>query len=267
MTEIDTSLQLGSELRSFQNIWKGGYFEGNPKDPHGPSSYAAIDVRHGYADQADVMSKKGITAQQIGTISVLYATWLLTLQGRVKAKTVLEIGPGRGGWTKAILEEGAEKVYALDALPAEHNQFFEYLGPDLGQRSKYIQVSNFLCAGVPDDSVDVVFSFGCFCHISRIGVTEYMKSIYLKMREGSEGCIMNSDYAKIASCLGSAVPADLDREDATPSPGRWYHLGVGWFVELLSQIGFTILSEDIGCCPRDPIVHFAKPVASSGQLV
>src|SRR5579862_5078669 len=95
--------RLKDELNSFQKLWHGGYFEGQPRDPLGISAY-----------------------QQLGFISILHATYLRCIKPYVTGETVaLELGPGRGAWTKCLLP--AKEVYALDALSAEHNGFFQYL--------------------------------------------------------------------------------------------------------------------------------------------
>src|SRR5665213_3669253 len=73
-------------------LWTGGYFEGNPLDPMGGSSYGV----YGYN-------------------SVLYTIYSVCIRPYVTGETTaLEIGPSRGAWTKAILERGCRKVYAVD---------------------------------------------------------------------------------------------------------------------------------------------------------
>ena len=95
--------RLKTELRSVQNKWHGGYFEGQPLEPMATSPYL-----------------------QVGFISILHATYLRCIKPYIDSRTVaLEIGPGRGAWTKCLLP--CRHVYALDALSAGHNRFFEYL--------------------------------------------------------------------------------------------------------------------------------------------
>ena len=49
--------RLKGELESFQKLWQGGYFEGNPLDPLASSAYV-----------------------QLGFISILHATHLLCIK-------------------------------------------------------------------------------------------------------------------------------------------------------------------------------------------
>ena len=166
---------------------------------------------------------------------------------------MLEVGPGRGGWTKAILSQSPERIYALDAQPADHNGFWTYVGND--PRVSYTQVGDFECTPVPDRAIDFFFSFGVFCHISRRGTEAYFTSIARKMRPGAIGFCMISDYDKMGKALGIVVSKE---EHDQPEPGRWYHLGTDWFCSMLDASGFDVLDEDIGVKIRDPVVHFRR---------
>jgi len=245
---------VNREIESFKELWAGGYCEGNPLDPHAKSSYSVQDVLNGYCDQRAPLAPDGTAiAGETGFLSTLYVTYLMTIRNRVAGKTVLEIGPGRGCWTRAMLHEGAKFIYALDALSAEHNAFFEHVGEAARGQVKYSVVDDFSCRDVPDGSIDFVFSFGCFCHLSRASVAQYMRSIRTKMRSGADGFIMISDYDKRDAVL--RVSSNKE-EDQTPSPGRWYHIGIDWFASTAQMLGFEVIDRDIGCNLRDPVVHF-----------
>jgi hypothetical protein len=283
MTQTDDSPLKGSpiyeqergkqELQSFQSIWQGGYFEGNPLDPMGPSTYG-----------------------NTGYMSILHATYLLCIKPYVNKETVaLEIGPGRGAWTKALLS--AKEVWCLDALSAEHNGFWEYLNRPTNV--KYFQVSDYTCSMLPDDTFTYVFSFGCLCHIAFESVTAYMTNMYPKLKKGARGFIMIADYDKYNAYLdqwqrlnvgrafdngtaylptrlmwntsiqlwrrlngtGASKTAHqrLDKnEDATPREGRWYHSGVDRTCTMLESLGYTVIDPDVGTNHRDPIIHFVK---------
>lgn len=246
-----------AEIASFQDVWPGGYCEGNPHDPMSPSSYSDIDQFNGYADQRAIAAAKNIKAPQIGFLSMLHVTYLMCIRNQTRDKTVLEIGPGTGAWSKCILEDGAKHLYALDAKSAEDNNFYGYIGLDRQKQKRvtYDQVEDFSCRSVPDNSIEFFFSFGCFCHLSREATAAYFSSISRKMVSGARGYIMISDYAKLAAvlCIDEGAQ-DYDR----PRPGRWYNIGLPWFIETIEARGFNVLDKDIGCNLRDPIVHFQR---------
>jgi phospholipid N-methyltransferase len=264
---------VNEQLASFQNIWRGGAFEGDPLDPMGRSTYGSL-----------------------GYMSVLHATYLCCIKPYVTpTSVVLEIGPGRGAWTKTML--AAQEVWCLDALSAEHNHFWEYVGT--APQVRYQQVTDFSCSGLPDDHFTYFFSFGTFCHIPFWGVTEYLRNLFPKLRSGCRGFLMVADYAKYNHAVSDFQPysawrvCDLLRpkkplkaafwrravayvqktalehqanfrlrspdENDTPRPARWYDAGTDRTCALLSELGYDVIDQDVGVLHRDPVIHFRKP--------
>jgi len=254
---VDDRLQ--GELASFQSLWRGGYFEGQPLDPLAPSAY-----------------------HHLGFISILHATYLRCIKPYVTSRSLsLELGPGRGAWTRCLLP--SKEIYALDALSAEHNGFFSYLGNPTNV--KYFQVSDFECAMLPENHFDFMFSHGCLCHVSFDGITQYAQNIFPKMKAGSECFWMIADYEKynaayaklsIWDALAASVPAQgkplleqlkqmsqrvyhaSPEEDLIPAPGRWFNAGIDRTCSMLADVGYEIADPDVGTNLRDPIIHFRK---------
>ena len=261
------SSDLRDELKAFESIWSGGYFEGNPLDPMGRSSY-----------------------RRLGYMSVLHATYLACIRPYVDANSVvLEIGSGRGAWTRAILSRGPREVWCLEAAPAETTRFWEYVGRH--DNVHYHHVSDFSCSVLPDDHFTYFFSFGCFCHVSNDGVDSYMRNLRAKLKPGAHGFMMVGDFDKYnravdglelydvtraahglryapARALWKTLaslkkPANMRRKDkARPSrPGAvtWHHLSVGDACTMLEAHGYRVIDADIGVNHRDPVIHFLRP--------
>jgi hypothetical protein len=174
--------RLSRELKTFGKVWQGGYYEGDPREPLAPSGYA-----------------------EFGYISILYAVYLYCIRPYISSSTIaLEIGPGRGAWTKTMLE--AKEVWCLDAKSREDNGIDEYLGHPTNLI--YHQVSDFLCTELPDNQFDYLFSFGALCHVSWDGIVQYMQNLYPKLRQGANCFIMVADYEK-----ANRLRSDLWRYD------------------------------------------------------
>ena len=224
---------------------------------------------------------------QLGFMSILHATYLRCIKPYINRHSVaLEIGPGRGAWTKALLP--SKEIYALDALPAEHNKFFEYLGHP--QNVKYFQVKDFECEMLPDSYFDYMFSFGCLCHVSFKGIREYAKNLHPKLKVNSNCFWMVADYEKHNSAISNLDELSIwsalmpksrkylplkwlfmhlmkkDKlrrepqrdENDEPNGGRWYDAGIGRTCSMLEEVGYQIVDPDVGTCLRDPIIHFTK---------
>jgi hypothetical protein len=293
MSGASTRGQFRQELESFRDIWHGGYFEGDPLDPLGPSSYG-----------------------ELGYMSVIHAIYLYCIRPYITPDVMaLEIGPGRGAWTKTMLD--AREVWCLDAKSREDNGIDIYLG--FPKNLVYHQVTDFSCRELPDDTFDFLFSFGALCHISWDGIVEYTENLYSKLRRGATAFVMVADYDKanrlqpalrcydavrrvnaairlqqllridrfVARRLGRRTPfweslspatrlsierllgtrilrgpsvASMDKnEDVRPRAGRWYHAGAERTTHLLRDIGYVVVNSDVGLSHRDPMIHFRKP--------
>jgi len=258
--------RLNEELASFQGIWKGGYWAADPLRPQG-SVYAFF-----------------------GQMGTSHATYLRCIKPYVhEDSTVLEIGPGRGAWTRTFLK--AKRVHCMDALSAEHNGFWENVGRREGVT--YEQVSDFSCASLRDNFFSYLFSYDALCHVSFEGIAAYARNLFPKLRAGADGFFMVADYEKYNAfvaalddhsalamllpkntmtwmkTLGRPLnrlfarryglhPLDLSENDA-PRPGRWYHAGTARTCALLRNVGYEVLDEDVGTDFRSPIIHFRKP--------
>lgn len=254
------------ELASFEGLWPGGYWAADPLDPHG--------------------SVLGI----FGQIGTSHATYLRCIKPYVSANSrVLEIGPGRGAWTRTLLQ--AEAVHCLDALSAEHNAFWEHVG----RRSNvtYHQVRDFTCGMLPDNFYTFLFSYDALCHVSFEGISAYARNLFPKLQPGANCFLMVADYLKYnafieklpeysvarvfrrshrlgwlraflvpidrvyARRLGLRRPLD-PAEDQVPRPGRWYHAGAERTCRMLEAVGYRVLDQDVGTDYRSPIIHFTR---------
>lgn len=276
---MTTAVSESEEIGLFEGKWQGGYFEGDPLDPLGRSSYF-----------------------QMGYISVLHALYQACVRPHITPQTAaLEIGPGRGAWTKTLL--GAREIWCLDALSADYNRFWSYVGEQHRSRVNYIQVRDFSCRELPDNHFDFLFSFGTFCHICWERQQDYYRNLLPKMRPGATAFVMIADFDQFNAAVAAYHPlrvsfqrfsknvvatdlleiaqrvrqkisgrvegqghsdfrhwSERDKEDVTPRPGRWYHAGLRRTCDFLKSIGWEVVNPDVGLCPRDPVVHFRKPL-------
>lgn len=266
--DVGKAERLLKEVGSFRGRWPGGYFEGDPFDPVGRSSF-----------------------DDLGYLSVLYAVYRYCIRPRVKGDmAVVEIGPGRGAWTRTLLT--AREVWALDAASAEETGFWRLVGGEFKDRVRYVQVSDFSCRDLPDDHFDFLFSFGVFCHITWEGQQEYYRNLLPKMKRGAEAFVSFADFDKYNGALriagqlrtrplrGNPVAASLvsaaryvrnalrhrrttwpavELEKGKPNAVGFHHAGVRETARYLESVGWEVVEPDLELTVRDPIVHFRKP--------
>ncbi len=252
-----------TELARYKEIWKGGYFGGDPLDPVGAREYGDMSL-----------------------ISVNHALYLAYVRPFIQPDTrVLEIGPGRGAWTRAML--GAREIWCADALSAEHNGFWNYVGIEHAAKIHYREVSDFSLSFAPDGYFDFIFSFGAFCHITPEGQREYFKNAFAKARPGAQGVVMvadfdkfNAAYAKLSELRTMRVSfkglkdslrfnvgywmgrlkgnIEQQKSDRSVTPGRFYHAGVAETCAYLESVGWRVVTPDVGLNLRDVVIHFER---------
>jgi len=235
--------KLIKEINSFKTVWKGGF-------------------RTGYSKKRN---QKGIEQY---------------LERNMSGKCCLEIGCGGGQWSKFIYNLNVfDKIYCIDVLSAEHNNFWEYVGSDKKDKIEYVHVKDFDLDCIPLDCLDYVFSYDVFCHISYSGQTKYLENIYKKCRINCKLLIMYADPKKYLlsepehlyhvkcylpdkgkNCktqneLIEACLLDKDGEQKTP---RWYWVGIENFINLCIKYNYKILDKDLNIDKTNPITLFTK---------
>ena len=134
-----------------------------------------------------------------------------------------------------------------------------------------------------------MFSFGCLCHVSFEGVSEYAENIFGKLKSGANCFWMIADrqkyqdfraksdkfnvWRRLAPEKRNLAPlkwmfgyfakktdaAFLRIDDFDPKQGQWHDAGTDRTCQMLERVGYKIIDRDVGTIPRDPIIHFIKP--------
>lgn len=176
-----------------------------------------------------------------------------------KEHVALEVGCGRGIWTANCLSPNFKRVVCLDVIPK--SDWIAKL-PNV----EYVELPdrNFSCLGVEDDSIDFVWSYGCFCHLTMDAVREYLRSLFKKAKSGANLVIMFGNWIRNPHTKGCD-------KDAIYSPEQcpWFYQDLELVQQAVKEAGF-IDFKDMLPDFRDTIAHFKKPIGSvilpSGQI-
>ena len=150
--------------------------------------------------------------------------------------TALEIGPGGGRWTRYML--GFKQIYVVD-----------YYAPLLDELRKNFKQKHIIPVknhgtdfpGIPDQSVDFVFSFGTFVHLEPPIIEKYLQNLRRVIRPTANVVIHYSDMTKIMARENKGFSQN------TPSEMR----------RMVLNAGYCILEEDLTTMWHSSIVRFA----------
>jgi SAM-dependent methyltransferase len=119
-----------------------------------------------------------------GLIDDVLARWI------PEGGVVLEIGPGAGRWSEPLRERAARMVLVdVSERPLElcRRRFGEDSGID------FVLSSGNDLPGVPDDSVDAVWSFDVFVHVAPVDQASYLDEISRVLAPGGVAVVHHAD--------------------------------------------------------------------------
>ena len=150
--------------------------------------------------------------------------------------TVLEIGAGGGRWTRYM--GSAKRIYAVDY----HEPVLEELKSNIKfPHLKTVKNNGCDFPGVPPESIDLVFSFGCFVHLEIDTIESYLKNMKPLLHAKSNVVIQYSDKTKPIA----AAYDDFGEND----PSR--------MKSLIEENGYRITETDDKTLWHSAIVRFA----------
>ena len=158
-----------------------------------------------------------------------------------KEHSALEIGCGGGYWPGNYLCGNFAHVTGLDVLPGE---------PFSAPNFTYIEVPDrdYSCHGVPDESIDFVWSFGVFCHLNLSSIQAYLKSVYRVLKHGGKASLYFSNNDRRPGCATIVNPT---------SGILWCNNDIPTTFAMLEKAGFK---NPVDLIPRltDSMVHVVK---------
>lgn len=170
-----------------------------------------------------------------------------------KDSKVLEIGPGGGRYTASVAEHCAQ-VMGVDVSPLMVERLQNRFG--INDRLVFFKGSGHDLSGVPDDSVDFVFSFNVFVQLEFEDIVSYLREIKRVLKPGGKAAL---HYATISNTAGWAYFLDHCQEwmNRPNARGHFCELTLDTMALLTERLSLRLLTnQPVG---RDALVVFEKP--------
>jgi ubiquinone/menaquinone biosynthesis C-methylase UbiE len=155
--------------------------------------------------------------------------------------TAIEIGPGGGRWTRYLL--GFGRLYGIDY----HQELLDELARNFSAPHLHLLVNNGTdFPGIPDQSIDFLFSFGVFVHLDVDIIEAYLHSMQRVLKPTGCAMIQYSDKNKEAAKKAGQGFADTTPEIIRP---------------LVIKCGHRVLEEDTTTLWHSSIIRFAPLIS------
>jgi len=158
-------------------------------------------------------------------------------------RKAIEIGPGGGRWTRYLL--GFERLYLVDY----HQELLDELAKTFRVPNMVpVKNSGSNFPGIPENSIDFVFSFGVFVHLDLEIIRAYLRALWPIVKNEANIVLQYSDKTK------SAGQRNRTFSENTPDTMRL----------AVSDAGYTILEENVTILPHSSIMRFRKGAVPAG---
>lgn len=176
------------------------------------------------------------------------------------SSVVMELGPGRGSWTHALLTYVPRgQVHTVDFVEVS-----EWLrAEDHGGRLVNHRVQDDSFDSLPDDAFDFFFSFGVLCHNTTRAIGEIMGNALPKMRPGGIAIHQYGDWDKLQQLgWGDArhgVPAEYRELPDEHERNLWPRNDPKTMVAVCREAGWVVEEPDLGLFRRDSVIRLRAP--------
>jgi hypothetical protein len=167
---------------------------------------------------------------------------------------VLELGPGDGSWTRALLSMPGIRVTTCD-----FQDVTPWLKPELyNGRLVCHRVTDNSFSCIPDDSVDMFFSFGVLVHCNKNLIEEILKNTLCKMKPDGIGIHNFGDWDKLEKFGWKLAAIPLSFKNLPDDDIWWPRNTTKEMCELAERAGWTVKMEDMHFFKRDGVMLLAK---------
>ncbi len=168
---------------------------------------------------------------------------------------VLELGPGRGAWSKAILSSIPKgQLHTVD-----FQDVTPWLLPELYSGRLFChQIDNISFDCVQDNYFDFFWSFGVLCHNNIETISKILALTLNKVAPGGYSVHQYSDWEKL-DAFGwekGAIPETFKNQ---PDDEIWWPRNTQKSMrQAATDAGWTVLQEDLNLVKRDSLILLRK---------
>lgn len=174
-----------------------------------------------------------------------------------KESTVMELGPGAGAWSRAILKHIPNGLL----LTVDFQDTTRWLDQEKYQgRVKCFQVTDNSFDCIDNGVVDLFFSFGVLCHNNVSHIEEILRNALPKMKPGGYGVHQYGEWDKLETFGWKKGAVPLKFKDKPDDEIWWPRNNRESMTCAAKNAGWQVISADMDLLKRDGIVLLRRPL-------
>ena len=169
---------------------------------------------------------------------------------------VLELGPGKGSWTRAILRHIPQgELHTVDFQDVR-----PWLKPEdhAGRLICHRALDNTF-EGLSDGFFDVFWSFGVLCHNEASSILQILTNARRKMKSGAVAIHQYGNWEKLETFGWNRGGVPLEFKSKHDEEIWWPRNDQRVMTRLATEAGWEILSADLDLLQRDSLILLRNP--------
>ncbi|MBQ0841257.1 MAG: class I SAM-dependent methyltransferase [Gammaproteobacteria bacterium] len=164
---------------------------------------------------------------------------------------VLELGPGAGSWSRAILKHIPNgKLTTVD-----FQEVSAWLKPEKYEdRLSCIKVEDNSFDAVENNCFDVFWSFGVLCHNNSSTILEILSNALPKMKSGGYAIHQYGDWVKLEKWGWANGKVPIEFKNKPDDEIWWPRNNQEKMCNIAINAGWEVVSSDLGLIERDSII-------------
>jgi len=169
---------------------------------------------------------------------------------------VLELGPGKGSWSRAILQHIPEgELHTVD-----FQDVTQWLKPeDYSGRLICHRVLDNSFDGLPDQYFDVFWSFGVLCHNEASSILQILTHARGKMKPGAVAVHQYGDWEKLEEFGWDRGGVPQKFKSKNDEEIWWPRNDQRLMTRLATEAGWQVLDADLNLLRRDSLILLRNP--------
>lgn len=166
--------------------------------------------------------------------------------------TVMELGPGNGAWSRAILKH----IPNGKLITVDYQDVTKWLDPDdYDGRLICNRVTNNSFSCIDDHSIDFFWSMGVLCHNNRTHIGEILQNARSKLKPSAYACHQYANWDKLDrfGWRRGGVPTEF--RNLQDDEIWWPRNSQTEMVACCRNAGWRVIKPDMGLLRRDSIIQ------------